>query len=59
MAGSLLDRFDESLDKLFAVDKSVGKSPHNPYKWWVVITSTMTHLVITDQQHCITIAPTV
>jgi hypothetical protein len=61
----LLDRLSEPLDRLedlcdrffdFFDQKEVPEAVH---KWWIVTNSTMTHMVITDQERCIVIAPTV
>jgi len=65
VAKSLLDRFDDYVDKLFdPLFNAIGSTrvqsvPRIAHKWWVVVTSTMTQLVITDHQRCIVIAPTI
>jgi hypothetical protein len=54
-----LDRLDDLVERLgehLALEKGVPEPVH---KWWIVTNSTMTHMVITDQERCIVIAPTV
>lgn len=70
---SLLDRLSAPLDRLDAlldrvcdplfegIDQNAACAgvSEAPYRWWIVASSTMTHLVVTDAERTIVIAPVV
>ena len=54
-----IDRFGEFLDRLFDPLFGTAAAPVTRPKWWIVSSSTMTHLVITNRDRSIIIAPAV
>lgn len=62
-----LDQMDDWFDRVYdktlgIVDPSMADArdvPHVQHKWWIVTNSTDTHMVITDPDRCIVIAPLV
>jgi len=63
---TLLARLSAPLDCLDDLVERLGEHltpeeavPEPVHQWWIVTNSTMTHMVITDQERRIVIAPTV